>query len=343
MRRVIQFLHEHRLAISPSNRSVGIVYTLVGWCFLAFITPLFRRTIPKYSLSENFFFQYSSIFLFMFLSILYFSFLWGIREWQFHHQSSFRLKRVFTKTFFSIFLRHIKNHLIPNDWKVVLLRGFFAVLAYYAYCVARVSSQIIDNSILFSTDPFFVALILLSVGIRLSGVTWIGILIGFLGISFIYSFDIRIHTLAGVVGLLSGFSFACVVILNSYAVSKDSILTIIFYQSVVGLVVSSLIGIKMGFSIPKVSDLSIMFSSGFFLSWASLLFLQSFHYTESHVLAALSYSLPFFVELFNWIMIGEIAPFRSMVGNVLIATSGLVIISDSYCRDKKRMHHYNVE
>lgn len=305
----LNFARTHKIELNPSKRYVGIIFTLVAWFLLGFCTVIFKEPYQKNPAFVNFFFQFAS----MFLVLLIFSIPKGLK-----------------------FLKPVKLGL-------VLTRGFIAVITYYSYFIAKVWISDIDNSMLFSTDALIIPIILFFLlNIKIDVLGWIGILIGFIGIGFVYSFDIKLNTfhgfLGGCTGIFSGFGLGVIVILTSYMVKNDPPLRIALYQSFIGTILSGII-VLFNWEMPQISDLLYMICTGTFFALALFLFLDSFFYTEPYVIGVLGYSLVFFVEIFNGIIYKETISSSTIIGSTLICTGGALTIWDSYRNDKHQIKH----
>ena len=177
----LDFARTHKIELAPQRRYVGIIFTLVAWFLLGFCTVIFKEPYQRNPVFVNFFFQFAS----MFVTLLIFSIHKG---WKFFK---------------------------PVRLELVLIRGLIAVTSYCSYFIAKVWISDIDNSMLFSTDALivlFVLFFLLKIKVGLLG--WLGIFIGFAGIGFVYSFDIRLNTfyglLGGSIGVFSGIGLGAV-------------------------------------------------------------------------------------------------------------------------------------
>ena len=301
----LNFARTHKIELNPSKRYIGIIFTLVAWFLLGFCTVIFKEPYQRNPAFVNFFFQFAS----MFITLLIFAIHKGLK-------------------FFK-----------PVKLGLVLTRGCIAVASYCSYFIAKVWISDIDNSMLFSTDALiilFILFFLLKVKVRALG--WLGIFIGFIGIGFIYSFDIKFNTfyglLGGSIGVFSGIGLGAVVILTSYMVKQDPPLRIALYQALIGVILSGIIAL-FDWKMPQIHDLLFMLCTGVFFAFALFLFLDSFFYTESYIIGVLGYSLVFFVEMLNWIIYKERILTSTIIGSFLICSGGALTIWNSYLTDKK--------
>ena len=96
---------------------------------------------------------------------------------------------------------------------------------------------------------------------------------------------------------------------------------------------------------PSLDTLFLALFAGLFFAVALFLFLDAFYYTESHIIAVLSYSLTVFVAILNWIINRETLSVNSLIGSVLIVCGGIFVIFDQYRIDleKTKTDHYNTD
>jgi hypothetical protein len=203
--------HDQAPIIHPKLRYRGIIFTLTGFLIYAFYTVLFQtetsREIQKNHFNIcNTFAEFSVFHLFMFLTFLPFCLIKG--------RDFFKCKKP----------------------KLIFIRALFSISCLYFYSLARVWTARVDNSILYSTDAFWLVLILFILGIRFNWLTWVGVCLGAISLFYVYFYDISsIHdAFGGLFGTISGISLAIAVLLTRYLVEKDPPLRIGLYHSLIG-------------------------------------------------------------------------------------------------------------
>lgn len=163
----------------------------------------------------------------------------------------------------------------------VVLRALIEIPLMLFYSLARIWTPHVDNSILYSTDVFWMVVILFFCRVKTSKALWVGVLFGMIGIIYIYSFDISsIHDLiGGIFGTISGIFVALIIFLTRFLIKKDPALRLCFYNALVNFLFFSLgtliLGLFNGFELPNPSATVIMLFSGFI--WAIALFSLLMH------------------------------------------------------------------
>lgn len=314
--------HHQVPVVTQEKRHLGIILTLVGWMLAAFYTVLFQvDTKPLSSdITKNLasvFIEFSIIHFTMFIFFFIFSIIRG------------------------------KAYLKSKEPKLIIWRSIFAIISLWCYSLARVWTSTVDNSMLYSIDALCIVIFLAFLGIKISKVSLWGIIIGALGIGFVYAFDIKsvFDLIGGFFGTMSGVSLAVITIITSYLVKQDPPLRIGLYQAALGFISSLIIGVTLslfqGCAPIKIGDIVTMAFSGIFFAMMLFCIWEAFYYTESYIIGALSYFLPVFVETINWILTKEVVKFTTIIGTVIISLGSLIVVFDVYIEEKRnRKKHY---
>lgn len=313
--------HHQIPIVTQEKRHLGIILTFVGWMLLAFYTVFFQVEAlkPSQILSS------SLSTLFIEFTIAHFAML----------------------IFFFLFciIRGVK-FLKPKEPKLLVWRSVFAIISLWCYSLSRVWTNTVDNSMLYSTDAFWVVVMLSLLGIKIRVAALIGILVGLGGVIFVYSYDIKswYDLIGGVIGTLSGLTLAIITIITCYLVKQDPPIRIGLYQSIVGIISSLffaiIFGCLEGWRLPNFSSTLTMIFSGFFFSMMLFCIWEAFYYTETYIIGAISFFLPVFVEFINWIVTKEPVKSTTVTGSIIITIGGLIVIFDSYIEDSKKLRQF---
>jgi drug/metabolite transporter (DMT)-like permease len=286
-----------------SKAIVGVILTLLGWFLSAGQTAIIKivsHTIPA-----------PVIFFFLFLCILLYLTIFLI------------IKKEF-------------SHFVPVRCGILILRCTVSVASYFTYILSGLWNSLADNSLLLNTEAIFVPFVLRffrKQGIKITA--WSGIIIGFIGVGLICSPDKVIINPGALIGLLSGLGIAIGIYLTSVAIKTETPLRIGFYHSLIALVLTTPSAIYF-WETPSPVHLLYIASAAFLLCIALYVFFKAFHYTESHVIGMLSYSLVIFSGLLDWLVWGIIPTYQSLVGFILILTGGVLVINHYRNLDKKK-------
>ncbi len=146
---------------------------------------------------------------------------------------------------------------------LIFYRGLLGVLLLWAYSLARTWTSNVDNSMLYSTDALWIVILLALFGMKSPLLAWLGVLIGFFSIGFIWWFDFSsiYDIVGGGLGTLSGVLLAIITFMTRYMVRRDPPLRIMFYNSLIGVVLFGLItcyfGMRHGWHLPNPSFIPV--------------------------------------------------------------------------------------
>lgn len=312
-RKIVEAHHEAPI-IHPAKRHLGIILTIAGYLFLAIDTIFFQvEAFSKQALNSFYaiFFEFTVLHFIMFLTFLVFCLSQG------------------------------KSYFRCNKPGYVLLRGVIGVAALFFYSLARIWSSNVDNSMLYSTDAFWLVFILFLITTLPSKGVWIGILLGTAGVLFIYSLDFSSVSdiIGGTFGTIAGFLLAVIIFLTRYMVRRDPPLRIGFYNSLIGLGVFFIGTVSCGFleswGLPSSSAILLMTISGFIWALALFFFLEAFYFTENHIIGSIGLFLPIFTEVFNWAINNKTFSLATFIGLLVMGSGALIVIISTYRHDKK--------
>lgn len=300
-KKFLKFAHDHRIDIVPQRRYVGILFVLFGWFLLALSTVTDINISSDIPNSVNFFFQF-------FMGFLAYSIFCFFKKSQF---------------------LQLKNP------KLVLTRGALGIVTYYLLFYAKIWARGADYSILLSTESLFVPIFMSWIlKIKYQVPVWTGVIIGFLGVGLLSTFNVQVFSSAGLAGIGSGALLAIMIIITSYIVSKDPPSRIAFYQLLIGVVISGIVAV-FNWQTPSLHDFGIMAYTGLLYALALFLFLDSFYYVEPHIIAMLGYSFVLFTSLINLVLNGIPEPIPTIIGFLFIISGGYAVILNSYSHIKK--------
>ncbi len=294
---------------STNKRHFGIILTLIGFLLYAFYTILFQietfRHKPRMDFA-SYFFEFGVFNLGVLLFFLLFLPIKGL-------------------PFFKCKMPHL-----------VFTRGLFSVVCVWFYSLVSIWTSNIGNALLYSTDATWTLLVLAYLGVKVQKYGVYGILIGLAGVVIVYAYELS-HLqdlIGGGFGLTSGFFLGLLIIMTRFIVQNDDALTIGFYQGVVGVITSFVIWIIAicftSFSLPPFQGVLTMLFSGFVFGVALFCFVEAVMYAEAHIIGVISYFLPVFMIILEWIVYQKEISLPSLIGVILIISGGLITIYASY-------------
>lgn len=228
-----------------------------------------------------------------------------------------------------VVLNHGISFLKSSHYKYLLGRAAFGSLASFLYMLSMHHIPIVNATLLFNTAPIFIPfLAIFWLKKSVSRGVWLAVLLGFVGIVVIIRPDANIFTQAGnFIGLGSGLSLAIAYLLMKLLTPTDSASRIIFYYLFVGTLLQIPLLFFAG-EIPKVETCFYAAFCGILLMLSQFLLVRAYTYAEASQVGVFQYSSVVFVGILNWIIWGQIPPALDLLGVLLVATAGVIII---YC------------
>ena len=292
------------------QRHLGLVLATMGWCTLAAI----------------------SIFLPIYASLFNAS---GTVNLFFFHLA-------ITITFFLFGLPYGIKFFICNNPKLVMFRGFLAVLGFFCFFYSKIWSPQTDHYLLYSISPLWVVLILLITNYKITKLSLIGIVVSVVGVCVIY-YD-NAHSWPDFAnftfGILSGALSSFIILITYILIKTDHTSRIGFYHGIIGCIFSLCIlfyyFLTDSIMLPPAQEIIIALFLGLAYSLALFCFIQSAFYVEAYVVGVSGYSLIFFTETLNWIMTKELISISSIIGIVLIVFGGIKAVLGTFVSEEKK-------
>ena len=228
---------------------------------------------------------------------------------------------------FFAFLKTKENFKIKKHRIIIFLLGLAFLannLCYFkAFQLTTISNAILTHY----TAPIFVAILApLFLKEKLKRITFFSLLISFLGLVLMSfeSFSLGKENLLGIVfGTLSGIAYAFSIIIYKHLLREISVCTLIFYQSLIGVV------ILFPFIFPQIS-FSLPFFHLFLFALifgilATLLHFQGIKRVKAQEAGILAYTEPLFGTIYAFFLLKEIPTIFSLIGGGLIILGGGLI------------------
>jgi len=210
--------------------------------------------------------------------------------------------------------------------KFQILRSFLSLLESSCFVISFRYLSLADAHSVASLAPVLVVVLSVlllreSVGIN----TWIAIFIGFIGVLIILRPGSSIFDVKSLIPLLGAFFLGLYQIATRKVSESDSDETSLFYTSLVGLLLLSVLTVIYWIPLTPISyflfvGIGIFFSLGYYfqiiaLSNARASIIQPFHYT-----------LIFWAIIFGYFVYNDLPDFPTVLGACIISASGIYVI-----------------
>jgi FkbM family methyltransferase len=348
--RLIEFIRDYRIKISPKKRLRGVGDTLVGWGLIAISTVFTPPPLEIMSSAISFILSFGAGALFLLFYV------------------------IFKNTFNGNPLAGIKDLLIKDSTEVhmdavhlaatqrrkwIYVRGFIATGGYIAYNISRIYFGVIDNSAIFGADALVYALLAFWIlGMVLNSRKVLGLITASAGVFFVVFFDIqefnwRDGIISASAGSISALCMTVIFFITAIIVRHDNPKRVAFHQCIAGLILSLLAFLLIWLFEASAnnivfSDLSVALVkssviSGILYAIALVFFLRAFLCTEPIVIAVVGYSLGIFVILLQWLFKGELISEKDGISAFLIGLGCFFLIREEYVEDKKRANEIKTQ
>ena len=250
------------------------------------------------------------------------------------YHSVFQLLLV--KYFFVLFLSLVEskrknniNFYKSKSIKWQIFRSLLSVIESGCFVLSFKYLSLADAHSVGSLAPVIVvALSAIFLKEKVSTKTWIAIFVGFVGVLIILRPTSSIFDPKALLPLLAAFGLGLYQVVTKKVSEYDTTETSLFYTSIIGIFVMSLLASNFWSPISPSSYIlflivGIFFSLGIYLqiialSMASASIIQPFHYT-----------LIFWAIIFGYIFYNDIPDLFTIVGAVIITLSGIFVLTQS--------------
>ncbi len=325
-RTLVKLAENHReLPIVDSRkRHLGIILTFIGYILLAFYAVMLEFDVSRFQIQpvnsiSRVFFNFTILYFVMFI--------------------------VFT----AFIIPRGKQFLKCKEPRLLFWRIVIAITGFWAYSFSRVWTNLVDNSLLYSSDSIWIVFLLWLLGIKMMGLKLWGNILGILTIAYLCAVNFTsLYTLFGwFFGTFSGFTLAIITIITSYLVKQDPPLRIGFYQSLSACISSFIIaigfGIFQGWSFPTPVEIATFSFTGLAFAFAMFCFWEAFFYTETYIIGAISYFYPVFIVVLGWIINGDQITSQTIIGTASLSVACLLVILGSIFSDRKNKTRHFID
>lgn len=195
--------------------------------------------------------------------------------------------------------------------------------AFYAFSQMRLADAI---AIMFSAPLFMTAFsvpfLKEKVGIR----RWTAVFVGFIGVLIIVKPGGDVVSIGAISALAASVLMALAMIFVRHLSSTDHVVSITFYFTVTGAVISGIAVAFFGWKTPSGFDLMLFIAVGLLGGFAQYFMTSAFRHAEIGVVAPLEYTSIIWGSLIAFVIWSEIPVARVWTGAAIIIASGLYML-----------------
>ena len=272
--------------------------------------------------------------LFGIFAYLSFSILDATQKTLILYHSVFQLLLV--KYFFVLSLSIIeskrKNNSIfykSKNIKLQIFRSLLSVIESGCFVLSFKYLSLADAHSVGSLAPVIVvALSAIFLKEKVSTKTWIAIFIGFIGVLIILRPTSSIFDPKALLPLIAAFMLGLYQVVTKKVSEHDSNETSLFYTSIIGLLIMSLLA--SNYWTPISSSSYILFLAiGIFFSLGLYLQIIALSKARASIIQPFHYTLIFWAIIFGYFLYDDVPDFFTIVGAIIITISGIFVISQS--------------
>ena len=272
--------------------------------------------------------------LFGIFAYLSFSILDATQKTLILYHSVFQLLLV--KYFFVLSLSIIeskrKNNSIfykSKNIKLQIFRSLLSVIESGCFVLSFKYLSLADAHSVGSLAPVIVvALSAIFLKEKVSIKTWVAIFIGFIGVLIILRPTSSIFDPKALLPLVAAFMLGLYQVVTKKVSEHDSNETSLFYTSIIGLLIMSLLA--SNYWTPISSSSYILFLAiGIFFSLGLYLQIIALSKARASIIQPFHYTLIFWAIIFGYFLYDDVPDFFTIVGAIIITISGIFVISQS--------------
>lgn len=266
----------------------------------------------------------SALFSILMFSTMDATIKWLGKDYPVHQIMFFRCALAFIPVFFVLSRSEGLSALKSKQPSLQVVRSVVGLVAMGAAFYGFTHLPLADASSVFYTAPllavaFSVPILGEKVGVR----RWIAVSIGLVGMLIISRPGGSVFNLGGVAMLVAAFAVG----LTSNIIRKlnqtDEAISITFYFTLSGTIVTTVACLFLGWSTPTILDLILLIAVGLLGGTAQYLLTLSFRYAEVGVIAPLKYLSIVIGGSLGFIIWGETPDKLTVLGIIIIIFSGL--------------------
>jgi len=217
-----------------------------------------------------------------------------------------------------------------NRYFYLIGRATFGTLASFLFTVAIKHIPIVNATLFFNTAPIFIPFLTVFWLKKLvpRGI-WVAVFLGFLGIIVIIGPGDSIFSESGnFIALGSGVLLAIAYLFMKLASSTEPASRIIFYYLGIGTLLQLPL-LFFAVELPSLESVYYSILCGILLMLSQFMLVKAYTYAEASEIGVLQYSSVVFVGIINWIIWGNTPPVTDILGIILVAIAGGIIIFSS--------------
>lgn len=220
---------------------------------------------------------------------------------------------------------------------LVFLSALFLIVNLFGYIKAYSLTTLANAVFTHYTAPIFALVVaVFYLKEKLERISIVAIAISSIGLFLIAYKELAFtsqHIMGISFGVLSGLGYGVLINLNKKIVGNVPISTIIFYQTLIPMLIlsPSLVLVEYTLSFNKV--ILLLIYAPFLIIIPAIMYLQGIKHVKAQHAGIIAYTEPVFVVLIGIFLFSEIPSVNTLIGGLLILVSGYLIIRKGAKKD----------
>jgi drug/metabolite transporter (DMT)-like permease len=242
-------------------------------------------------------------------------------------------------------LRYGVSSLRTRHYKILLLRGLLAFLAFTTYYLALAVTPMASVAAVYMSAPLFVtALSALLLKEKVGIHRWLSVVVGFAAVLLIINPTAETFRIESALPLLSALFYSMLPIITRHVGQQVNALVMATYNSISYLVLCVLavgiistipveansppllLSITQSWSMPSTEDILWMAFTGAFFTAGVLSITQAYRISNVSAIAPFEYTLLVWTALIGYVVFAEVPTFRTIIGAIVIVACGVYIL-----------------
>tara|TARA_B100001123_G_C15286520_1_gene1015816 strand:+ start:148 stop:1008 length:861 start_codon:yes stop_codon:yes gene_type:complete len=279
-----------------SKESIGIFFAISAYFSFSLLDAIQKTAIINHSVFQLLFVKYSFV---LFLSL-------------------FEAKRKNNANFYK-----------SNNLKLQILRSLLSIIESGCFVLAfKYLSLANAHSIGALAPVIIVALSAIILKEKVSVKTWIAIFVGFIGVLIILRPTSSIFDVKSMIPLVAAFFLGLYQIATKKISEYDTPEVSLFYSSIVGMIITSLLAFNF-WQPTNMESYLIFFGIGLFFSLGFYFQINALSNARASIIQPFHYTLIFWAIILGYIFYDDIPDLFTITGAIIITVSGIFVINQT--------------
>ena len=282
-----------------SKESIGIFFAISAYFSFSLLDAIQKTAIINHSVFQLLFVKYSFV---LFLSL-------------------FEAKRKNNANFYK-----------SNNLKLQILRSLLSIIESGCFVLAfKYLSLANAHSIGALAPVIIVALSAIILKEKVSVKTWIAIFVGFIGVLIILRPTSSIFDVKSMIPLVAAFFLGLYQIATKKISEYDTPEVSLFYSSIVGMIITSLLAFNF-WQPTNMESYLIFFGIGLFFSLGFYFQINALSNARASIIQPFHYTLIFWAIILGYIFYDDLPDVPTLIGGLIITVSGIYTL---YIKEQK--------